>query len=112
MRLSVVIITRNEESNIGRTLASVTWADERIVVDSGSTDRTLEIAREQGAKVFEEPWKGYARQKNSAISKASGDWVLSIDADEEVSPELAEEIRAAIAARPEKGEWCFIARGL
>src|SRR5437660_1056704 len=96
MRLSVVIITRNEESNIGRTLASVTWADERIVVDSGSTDRTLEIAREQGAKVFQEPWKGYAQQKNSAIAKASGDWVLSIDADEEVSSELGESIRQVI----------------
>jgi len=110
MTLSVVIITRNEENNIRRTLASVAWAQDRIVVDSGSTDRTLEIAREQGATVFEEPWKGYARQKNSAISKASGDWVLSIDADEEVSPELAEEIRGAIAARPPQVAGYFIAR--
>ena len=74
MRLSVVIITRNEESNIGRTLASVAWADERIVVDSGSTDRTLEIAREHSAKVYQESWNGYAQHKNSAIAKASGDW--------------------------------------
>ena len=110
MRLSVVIITRNEESNIGRTLASVTWADERIVVDSGSTDRTLEIAREQGAKVFQEPWKGYAQQKNSAIAKASGDWLLSIDADEEVSSELGESIRQVIGNPTPSIAGYFIAR--
>ena len=93
MALSVVIITRNEEVNIGRTLESVQWAEERIVVDSGSTDRTQEIARQHGARLFEEEWKGYAAQKNSAIGKASCDWVLSLDADEQVSPELAENIR-------------------
>src|SRR5262249_14435208 len=96
MSLSVVIITRNEESNIGRTLASVAFADERVVVDSGSTDRTLGIARDEGATVFEEGWKGYAQQKNSAIAKASGDWILSLDADEEVSAELAGSIRQAV----------------
>jgi glycosyltransferase involved in cell wall biosynthesis len=93
MTVSVVIITKNEEANLGRTLASVTWAEERIVMDSGSTDRTLEIARQHGAKIFQETWKGYAGQKNSAMAKASGDWVLSLDADEEVSPELATKIR-------------------
>ena len=98
MSLSVVIVTQDEEANLGRTLQSVNWADERIVLDSGSTDRTLDIAREQGAQVFEESWKGYANQKNSAIAKASGDWVLSLDADEEVSPELAESIKHAISA--------------
>ena len=87
MILSVVIITHNEEANIGRTLASVQQllADgkgEIIVVDSGSTDRTVEIAQSLGAKVFVEEWKGYAAQKNSAIDKAHGDWVLSLDADE------------------------------
>ncbi len=92
MTLSVVIITRDEEANIGRTLASVSWADERIVVDSGSTDRTREIASHYGARVFEEPWKGYAEQKNSAIAKSTCDWVLSLDADEAVSSELASEI--------------------
>jgi glycosyltransferase involved in cell wall biosynthesis len=89
--LSVVVITHNEEMNIGRTLASVQplVADgkgEIIVVDSGSTDRTVEIAKSFGAKVFIEEWKGYAAQKNSAIDKATGDWILSLDADEEVSP--------------------------
>jgi glycosyltransferase involved in cell wall biosynthesis len=87
--ISVVIITFNEELNIGRTLESVMplvrdGKGEIIVVDSGSTDRTVEIARSFGAKVFVEAWKGYAAQKNSAIEKATGDWVLSLDADEEV----------------------------
>jgi glycosyltransferase involved in cell wall biosynthesis len=91
--LSVVIITYNEEANLGRTLASVQalvgeGKGEIIVVDSGSTDRTVEIAKSFGAKVFIEEWKGYAAQKNSAIDKASGDWILSLDADEEVSNEL------------------------
>jgi glycosyltransferase involved in cell wall biosynthesis len=93
MSVSVVIITKNEELNLDRTLASVTWAEERIVMDSGSTDGTLEIARQHGAKIFQETWKGYAGQKNSAIARASCDWVLSLDADEEVSPELATKIR-------------------
>jgi len=96
MSLSVVIITSNEEANLGPTLESVAWAEERIVLDSGSTDRTLEIARHHGAKVFEEPWKGYAAQKNSAIAKASCDWILSLDADEQVSLQLAESIKRAI----------------
>src|SRR5258707_3758979 len=110
MSLSVVIITRNEESNIGRTLASVAWADERIVVDSGSRDRTLEIAREQGAKVFPEAWKGYAQQKNSAIAKASSDWILSIDADEEVSAELAESIKRVVGNATPNVSGYFISR--
>ena len=102
MTLSVVIITHNEEANLGRTLESVKplVADgkgEIIVVDSGSTDRTVEIAKSFGAKVFVEEWKGYAAQKNSAIEKAEGDWILSLDADEEVSCELTEEIIAALA---------------
>jgi len=95
MSLSVCIICRDEEENIGRTLASVfEVADEIILVDSGSTDRTLEIARSFGEKVkiFEEPWKGFAPQKNSALEKANCDWVLSVDADESLSPELADEI--------------------
>ena len=97
MPLSVAIITLNEEAKLGKTLDSLRgFADEVIVVDSGSTDRTVEIARAHGAKVFSEPWKGYAGQKNSAIAKAGGDWVLSLDADEAVEPELAEEIRTVV----------------
>ena len=93
MTLSVVIITFNEEHNLPRTLESVKWADEIVVVDSGSTDRTVEIAKSYGAKVWVEPWKGFAAQKNSALEKATGDWILSLDADEEVSEELQEELR-------------------
>jgi len=100
--LSVVIITHNEEANIGRTLASVQplVADgkgEIIVVDSGSTDRTVEIAKSFGAKVFIGEWKGYAAQKNSAINKAEGDWILSLDADEELESELVTEIDVALS---------------
>lgn len=92
MSLSVAIITKNEEANIRRTLESVKWADEIVVVDSGSTDRTCEIAREYGAKVFVEEWKGFAKQKNSAIEKCTRDWILSLDADEEVEPTLKDQL--------------------
>jgi glycosyltransferase involved in cell wall biosynthesis len=90
VKLSVCIITLNEEANIGRTLKSVQplvgdGQGEIIVVDSGSTDKTVEIAKSFGAKVFTEPWKGFAAQKNSALEKAEGEWVLSLDADEEIS---------------------------
>lgn len=93
MTLSVVIITYNEEANLGRTLESVqplvsNGKGEVIVVDSGSTDRTVEVAKSFAARVFIEEWKGYAAQKNSAIDKAIGDWVLSLDADEEVDRDL------------------------
>jgi glycosyltransferase involved in cell wall biosynthesis len=102
--LSVVIITHNEEANIGRTLESVRQLvcdgkGEIIVVDSGSTDRTVDIAQTFGAKVFVEEWKGYAAQKNSAIDKASGDWILSLDADEALGPGLAGEIFSAMHGR-------------
>jgi glycosyltransferase involved in cell wall biosynthesis len=100
LSLSVVIITFNEEVNLARTLASVAWADELVVVDSGSTDRTRDVAESFHARFYVEPWKGFAAQKNSALAKATGDWVLSLDADEEVEPALAEEIRKALAANP------------
>jgi glycosyltransferase involved in cell wall biosynthesis len=95
--LSVVLITHNEEANLPRTLKSVQplVADGRgeiIVVDSHSTDQTVEIAKAYGAKVFIEDWKGFSAQKNSAIDKAEADWILSLDADEEVSPDLAAHI--------------------
>jgi glycosyltransferase involved in cell wall biosynthesis len=103
--LSVVIITYNEEANLGRTLASVQplIADgkgEIIVVDSGSTDRTVEIAKSFGAKVFIEDWKGYAAQKNLAIDKASGDWILSLDGDEEIDQDLVKEFSWLLPAIP------------
>jgi glycosyltransferase involved in cell wall biosynthesis len=101
--LSVVLITQNEERNLPRTLESVMplvrdGKGEIIVVDSGSTDRTVEIAQSFGAKVFVEPWKGFAAQKNSAMDKASMDWVLQLDADEPLEPELAAEIELALNA--------------
>lgn len=102
VKISVVLITHNEESNLPRTLASVLplvndGLGEIIVLDSGSTDRTIEIAREHGAKLFVEPWKGFAEQKNSAMEKASMDWVLQLDADEALEPALAEEIVEMLA---------------
>ena len=97
MTLSVAIITYNEEVNLARTLSSVPWANEIVIVDSGSTDGTEEIALSFGAKWFVEEWKGFSAQKNSAIAKCNSDWILSLDADEEVSPELAEEIQALLS---------------
>jgi glycosyltransferase involved in cell wall biosynthesis len=109
MSISVCIITRNEEANLSRTLASVRWANEIIVVDSGSTDRTCEIARGFGAKVYVEEWKGFAAQKNSALNKATGDWILALDADEEVTEELAQAIQR-ITRTPEAKNGYQIAR--
>jgi glycosyltransferase involved in cell wall biosynthesis len=91
--LSVAIVTHNEEQNIARTLASVAWAGEIIVVDSHSTDRTVEIARSFGAQVIQRDWPGFAAQKNFAIAQCTGEWVLSLDADEELSAELQHEMQ-------------------
>ena len=98
MTLSVIIITKNEEAHIGACLDSVAFADEIIVVDSGSEDRTCEIANEKGARVVVTPdWPGFGPQKNRALDLATQDWVLSVDADERVPPELAHAIQRAIA---------------
>ncbi len=97
-KLSVAIITCNEESNIRRTLESIKWADEIVVVDSGSTDKTTDICREYTDKVIHQDWLGFSRQKNLAIEKTSGDWVLSLDADEPIEQALAEEIRGIISS--------------
>ena len=96
----MTVITKNEAADIGRTLASVAWADEIIVVDSGSTDDTVSIARQHTDKVIVREWPGYAKQKNHAASLASHDWILSVDADELVTPELAAEIRQVLATDP------------
>jgi glycosyltransferase involved in cell wall biosynthesis len=98
MTISVAIVAMDEEANIARTLSSVRWADEILLVDSGSKDRTCEIAREHGAQVVVEPWRGYVAQKQYAIELCTKDWVLLLDADEEVSSGLAEEIRAVITS--------------
>jgi glycosyltransferase involved in cell wall biosynthesis len=98
--LSVAIITLNEEANLPRTLASIAWADEIVIVDSGSTDTTRAIGQSHGARVVTEPWRGFAAQKNFALSLCTSDWVLSLDADESVSPELAASIQKTIASSP------------
>jgi len=100
--ISICIICFNEEKNIRRCLESSTWADEIIAVDSMSQDRTVEIAREYTDKVYQRVWPGYIDQKNFALSKAKSDWVLSIDADEEISQGLQEEIRKEIEKKDAK----------
>ena len=105
-QLSAIVITRDEAANIGACLDSVAFCTERIVVDSGSTDATVEIAKQKGARVEFHEWRGYGPQKNYALSLATGDWVLSIDADERVSPELAAAIKAALADASADG-WEF-----
>jgi glycosyltransferase involved in cell wall biosynthesis len=112
VQLSIVLITHNEESNLARTLESVKPLTrdshgEIIVVDSGSTDRTVEIGNAYGARVFGEAWKGYAAQKNSAIEKATGDWILSLDADEELSPGAVQAIERILG--PDASKYAAVA---
>jgi glycosyltransferase involved in cell wall biosynthesis len=95
-KLTVTVITRNEAANLARALASVTWADEIVVVDSESTDATVAIARQFTSRVEVRPWPGYIEQKNYAASVAANDWILSLDADERVTAPLAAEIPVAL----------------
>jgi glycosyltransferase involved in cell wall biosynthesis len=97
-KLSVTIITKNEAAHVKAALDSVAWADERIVVDACSTDATVDIARQLADRVVVREWPGYGAQKNFAASLAAHDWILSIDADERVTPALAASIRRAIDA--------------
>lgn len=99
-KLTVTVITRNEAANLAGALRSVAWADEIIVVDCGSTDDTVRIAREFAARVIVEPWPGYAAQKNFAATQARHDWILSLDADERVTDDLAGEIKTLLAQEP------------
>lgn len=96
--LSVILIVRNEAETIRETLRAVAWADEIVVVDSGSSDDTVAICREFTDKVWITDWPGFGVQKNRALGYATGEWVLSIDADERVTPALQAEIAAALAA--------------
>jgi glycosyltransferase involved in cell wall biosynthesis len=98
VRLSVVVVTRNEEERLRACLESVAWADEIVVVDAESEDKTVAIAQEFTDRVVVRPWPGYAAQKNNALDLATGEWALSLDADEIVSPELAAEIRRVLAS--------------
>jgi glycosyltransferase involved in cell wall biosynthesis len=98
--LTVVIITKDEERHVAEALASVSFADERIVVDSGSTDGTVALARAAGARVEVRDWPGYGAQRNHAAALAAHDWILALDADERISRALATEIRQVLATEP------------
>ena len=104
--LSVILITKNEAANIRDCLQSVEWADEIIVVDSGSTDETVAIAGQMGAYVYAHSWPGFGPQKNRALGYASKDWVFSIDADERVTLELRAEIEQAMREAKADGYYC------
>jgi glycosyltransferase involved in cell wall biosynthesis len=95
--LSIIIVAKNEAANIAECVRSARFADEVVVLDSGSTDGTPDLARGEGARVIETDWPGFGPQKNRAIDAATGEWFFSLDADERITPELADEIRAAIA---------------
>ena len=99
--ISAVLITRNEERDIGRTLDALSFVDEVVVVDSGSTDRTVELCTARGARVVSQPFLGYGPQKRLAVSLASNDWVLCVDADEVVTPELARSIQDLLSRAEE-----------
>ena len=101
--LSVIIITKNEAANIRACIESVAWANEIIVVDSGSSDATVEICHELGAQVNAHEWLGFGKQKNRALCYATNEWVLSIDADERVTPELQSQLIKAIEDDSEDG---------
>ena len=99
-KVSVTIITLNEAEHIGAAIDSARWADEIIVVDSNSRDATSDIARSKGATVLSREWSGYVDQKNYAAERASNDWIFSLDADERITPALAEEIRSVLSSEP------------
>ena len=101
--LSVTIITLNEADHIGAAIDSASWADEIIVVDSGSSDETMAITRSKGVRVETRAWTGYVDQKNFAAGLAAHDWIFSLDADERITPALAGEIRALLASDPPLG---------
>jgi glycosyltransferase involved in cell wall biosynthesis len=100
-KLAAVLITRNEAARLERCLDSIAWADEIVIVDSESTDRTVAIARARGANVYSRPFDDFARQRNWALGKAQHDWVLQVDADEEVPAALRDEIQAVLRRGPD-----------
>jgi glycosyltransferase involved in cell wall biosynthesis len=104
--VSVIVLTKDEARHIGACLDSLAWADERIVLDSFSTDRTVEIARQRGATVHQRPFVNYADQRNAALQFASYDWVFFVDADERATPELAAEVRLKVeGCKLKVGSW-------
>jgi glycosyltransferase involved in cell wall biosynthesis len=109
-KLSVCIITYNEEENIRDCLESVKWADEIVVVDSYSQDNTLSIVKEYTDKIIQRNWPGHIEQKNFAIDQAAGDWLLGLDADERISPELKKEIKDVLEGRIKKADGYYCPR--
>lgn len=107
LRLSVVIITKNEERNVARCLESVAWASEVLVLDSGSTDATVEIAQKMGARVVTDIWRGFGAQKAHAAKLAKNDWILSLDADECATPMLQLEVESEYAMLEPKTAYSF-----
>lgn len=99
-KISAVIITKNEEKIIEGCLKSLKWVDEIILVDCGSTDKTINIAKKYTKSIYRQPWKGFPEQRNYGISKAKGDWIISIDADERVSKKLEIEITSTVKKNP------------
>jgi glycosyltransferase involved in cell wall biosynthesis len=111
MQLTVIVITRNEQANIEDCLKSVAFADEIIVLDNASTDRTADLARSLGARVYvTQDWPGFGSQKNRALAFATGDWVLSIDADERATPELRQEVLEIIQKKNDVQAYRFSRR--
>lgn len=108
MTISAIVITKNEEGTIGRCLASLAFTNEIIVIDAESTDATVTKARQFTNKIFIRPWSGYGEQKNFGSSQATGDWLLFVDADEEVTPELASVIKKAIESSAKDFYWLRI----
>jgi glycosyltransferase involved in cell wall biosynthesis len=108
--ISVILITKNEEKNIVDCLQSVAWSDDIVIVDAESTDRTVELARTFTERVFVEPWRGFAGAKTSAMDKTLHDWILWVDSDERVTPELAEEIARIFASDTLQADGYRIAR--
>ena len=101
IRITAVVLTRNEEETISRCLARLSWADEMLVVDSLSSDRTVELAEAAGARVLTHPFRDFSDQTNWAYAQASGDWIFQIDADEFVSPRLRNSVLATVGGNPE-----------
>lgn len=108
--VSVIIITLNEEANLPRCLESVKWADELIVADTGSTDRTLEIAQHHGARTIQLAWRGFGEAKQRALEAATGEWVLSLDADEVLSDSLKTEIQSILESGTPEFEGYYLPR--
>ena len=112
IKISATVITSNEERNVARVIESLRCCDEILVLDSGSNDRTVEIATNLGARVVEASWHGYAAQKNIAAELASHDWILSLDADESLSEALEAEIWQIKKSGPKYDGYAFTARAV